>query len=160
MEATIIRLSRPLLLARGRHNDDYTYQTVYGYIIKQPIQNVNLKRLDDYAGYLAAMHLFFNGSGKDFTISWEARGVADWVDKQGNTHLKYDAWMDRICKKSIKKLGLSYTITPVNLDDETLSQYVNQDMLIIDDNFYWDVVENLSGSDSGQPLWDDDDLPF
>ena len=158
MEITIIRLSRPLLLATGRYMGEYTYQTIYGFIIKRPIQDVKLNTVDDYTGYLAAMHLFFNGSGKDFTISWEARGVPDWVDKKGTIHQKYDAWMRKISKKSIKKLDLTYSIIPMNLDEKAYYQYVNQDMLITDEYFYWDIEDYQP--EQGEPLLDDDDLPF
>lgn len=157
MGVTVVRLSRPLLLVSGRLLGEYSYKTIYGFIINRPIQDVNLNRVDDYAGYLAALHLFFNGSGKDFTISWEARGVPDWKDKKGDIHLKYDGWMRKICRKSIKNLDLSYTIIPMNLDKETYTQYVNQDMLITDENFYWDIEDYLeSGGD--EPRFDE--LPF
>lgn len=160
MEVTIIRLSRPLLLANDKYKDDYTYQTIYGFIIRQPIQDVNLNRVEEYVGYLAGLHRVFSGSD-DFTITWEARGVPDWKDKKGHTHLKYDDWMEKIFKKSIKKLDLSYTIIPLNLDEEAIILYTNQDMLITDESFYWSL-EGVSAeeSESEKPLWDEDDLPF
>ena len=161
MEVTVVRLSRPLLLGSGRYKDDYTYQLIYGYIIKQPIQEVKLNRVDEYVGYLAALHLFFNGSGKDFSISWDARGVPDWEDKKGKVHLKYDAWMKKICTNSINKLGLSHYLIPMNLDEEQCSQYVNKDDLIVDEDFYWELYEYLpEDSEFEQPLWKEEDLPF
>ncbi|MBO4561260.1 MAG: hypothetical protein J5705_04750 [Bacteroidaceae bacterium] len=160
MEVTIIRLSRPLLLPSERTETGYNYKTIYGYVIKEPQHEVKLKIADDYTGYLAAMHLHYNGSDKDFTINNELRGVPDWEDNKGVTHTKNDAWMRRICNKAINKLNLTYTIIPMDIDEEACSWSINKWNLIVDEDFYYYLEDYTSGSKAEQPLWEEDDLPF
>ena len=160
MEATFIRLSRPLLLPSAKTEKGYLYKTIYGYVIKEPLQEVKLNRVDEYAGYLAAMHLHYNGNAKDFTIDNEFRGVPDWQDRQGVTHTKYDAWMRKICTKAIDKLNLTYTIIPMDIDEGVISTCINKDSLIVDEDFYSYLEDYTSGSEPEQPLWEEDDLPF
>lgn len=160
MEATIIRLSRPLLLPSDKTVNGYLYETIFGYVIKKPIRDVRLNTVEDYTGYLSAMHLHFNGSNKDFTLNREVRGVPDWEDKQGVTHTKYDAWMRKVCNKAVDKLNLTYSIIPMDIDEETISTCINKDSLIVDEDFYYYLEDYTSGSEPEQPLWEEDDLPF
>ena len=162
MKVTIIRLSRPLLLPSEKTENGYNFKTIYGYVIKRPIKEDVLKKAEDYAGYLAAMHLYYNGNeGKDFTIDNEFRGVPDWADKKGVTHTTFDAWMGRICYNAIDRLKLTYTIIPIDLDDETYSTSINNWGLVVDEAFYYAIEkDSLYDTPCGEGSSDDDELPF
>ena len=160
MEVTIIRLSRPLLLPSERTENGLLYKTIYGFVIERPIKDDILNKAEDYAGYLGAMYLHYNGCDKYFTINKEFRGEPDWADKKGVTHITFDAWMRRICNKAKDKLNLSYTIIPMDLDEETYSTSINNCGLIVDEEFYYYLEDYNSGREPEKPLWDEDDLPF
>ena len=160
MEVTIIRLSRPLLLPSARTEKGYLYNTIYGFVIERPIKDDILNKAEDYAGYLGAMHLHYNGSDKDFTINKEFRGEPDWADKKGVTHITFDAWMRKICNKAKDKLNLSYTIISMDLSEEVYSSSINKWGLIVDEDFYYYLDDYNSGSESEKPLWEEDGFPF
>ena len=82
MEVTVIRLSRPLLINTAKNKDDYL-QTVYGFLIPEKYQPISQRFIDDYVRYLCGMHCYSNGDNF-FSISFDLRGVPDWVDKKGN----------------------------------------------------------------------------
>ena len=160
-EKTIVRLSRPLLLASDKVKDRYLYKTIYGFAIDRPLEDIDPKKVDGYVGYLAAMHLFFNGNAdKDFTINNEWRGVPDWKDRKGMTHTTYDGWMKKTCTKAIDRLNLSYTIIPgVEVDEETKYTCINRWNLIIDEDFYYDLEKEYM-PEIEEALWEDDGPPF
>ena len=159
MEVSIVRLNRPLLIRMGR---DF-YQTVYGFLTKEEIPKEQLPKLDDYVGYLAALNEVSNG-GDCFTVACEESGsvpIPFWVDKKGNVHTKQDAWMTRIIRKCRKKINLSYTIIHWDMDEDEYYDYVNEQNLIVDETFFYDL-ERYQPKGKG-PLFEevsDDELPF
>lgn len=155
MEAMFVRFSRPLLIRMGRYKEDYYYQTVYGFLVPENYkEHPDLTKLDQYCGYLCALHCWGDGDN-DFTVSYERRGVPDWVDNKGVVHIKQDRFMDRIEKKCMKKLGFSYELISMDVyEDELFNRYLNRDLLIIDEDLYWELEPN---DEEGV---EDDGLPF
>jgi len=138
MEARFVRFSRPLLIRMGRYKDDYYYQTTYGFWIPSDM-NPDTAQLDSYCGYLCGLHCWGDGDNY-FTVSFERRDVPDWVDKKGRVHIKQDKFMDRIGQKCMQKLGLTYNVLTVEVDDELLlDKYLNKYELLINEGFYWDL---------------------
>ena len=91
------------------------------------------------------------------------RGVPDWVDKGGHTHTKMDNWMAKIGEKCRKKLGLSYDMLTVEVDeDDFLKKCINEDDLIVSEEFYYDIERYLkekAPNPKAAPLVYDE-LPF
>ena len=162
MEVTIVRFNRPLLVRMDKSSKDPFFQTVYGFVINEDDVRVDHHhKVDDYVGYLAGMHEFSNGSDW-FSISYEYRGLPDWVDKKGKVHPKQDNWMERVFQKSIKKLNLSYTLIHRDMVDmDEYYDYLNEQNLIVDDTFFYDF-ERYQPYERG-PFFEqvpDDELPF
>ena len=142
MEAKIVRLSRPLLIRVRKHKDDWYYQTIYGFWLTGKVKQEPV-RIKQYVGYLCGLHDWCSG-GNYFTVSWEVRGVPDWVDKKGHTHIKMDDWMAKIGEKCRKKLGLTYDVLTVDVDEQDFLKYaVNEDNLVVDEEFYYEMQEYL-----------------
>lgn len=172
MEVRIIRLSRPLLLASEKTIEGgYLYQTIYGFVTESEINDITLSDIDEYVGYLAALHLYYNGfEGKDFTIKKELREEPYWTDKEGVTHTFFDPWMDNICQKAKNQLNLSYRIISMDWDEDEYSSYVNEDKLLIDEEYYYYLyevpeleIEPGSEPETEEPIWEnieEDELPF
>ena len=76
---TVIKLSRPLLLVIGENKEGYIYQVTYGCIVPGSLGAMAYYKVYDYVGYLAGLHCWANGY-KLFNITFEVRGVADWMD--------------------------------------------------------------------------------
>lgn len=140
MEVTVVRLSRPLLLS-DRNGAVHIFLTVYGFVIKEG-SDLNPDCIKDYVGYLAGLHCISNGDNY-FTISFEMRGIPDWADKSGKVHIKQDAWIKSIQDKCIKKLNLTYDILSLDIEEDDLNSIINQDHLIVDDDFYYDLKKSL-----------------
>ena len=74
MEVKIVRFSRPLLIRVSRHNDDYFYQTIYGFWLPDKVDITDPydeMRVEQYMGYLAGLHFWSSGLGPEdgfFTI--------------------------------------------------------------------------------------------
>lgn len=156
MEVSVVRLSRPLLLAIDTHKDRNYFQTIYGYVIKEQ-DCINPVYVKDYVGYLAGLHCISNGDNY-FTISYDLRGVPDWADKSGKVHIKQDAWIRALQEKCMKKLNLTYDIFNVDLDEDELNTVINEESLVVDETFYYDLRRYQPEEE--QPLWEDDELPF
>lgn len=154
MEVTVIRLSRPLLINTAKNKDDYL-QTVYGFLIPEKYQPISQRFIDDYVRYLCGMHCYSNGDNF-FTISFDLRGVPDWVDKKGNIHPNQDAWVDKIGEKCMKKLKLSYSVIPLDIEKDEYDKYLNEENLIVDETFYYDLERYLPKK---EPYWGEE-LPF
>ena len=157
MEVTVVRLNRPLLLTTDRNGEEHYYQTIYGSVVKERRCLLDPNCIKDYVGYLAGLHCISNGDNY-FTISYELRGVPDWVDKEGNVHIKQDAWIRAMQEKCMKKLNLTYDILTLDIEEDDLNSVINEDNLIVDETFYYDMRWFLPEKE--QPLWDEDDLPF
>ena len=149
MEATAVKFNRPLFIERAK---DY-FQTIYGIVVNGELSTINPDYLNDYVGYLAGMHCLSNGDNY-FTISYEQRGVPDWADRNGKIHIKQDNWIRNIQKKCIQKLNLTYEIISLDIEEDELDNYLNEDNLILNDNFL-NELDNQQGS-----LGEDDGLPF
>ena len=161
MEARIIRFSRPLLVRVDDYNDDYYYQTIYGFWLRENT-DPDPVMLNQYVGYLCGLHDWSSG-GDYFTVNCELRGVPDWVDKRGHTHIKMDNWMAKIGEKCRKKLGLTYDEVSISFDeDDFLQNIVNKDGMIINEEFYYDIKKDPiydTPCEKG-PSFEEDDLPF
>lgn len=157
MEVTVIRLNRPLLLLAEEQGEEHYYKTIYGFIVKERRDYLNPDDIMNYVGYLAGLHCFSNGDNY-FTISCELRGVPDWADKEGNVHIRQDAWISSTQEMCRKKLNLSYDILTLDIEEDDLNSVINEDNLIVDETFYYDMRWFLPEKE--QPLWKDDGLPF
>lgn len=149
MNVTVVRLSRPLFLS-DRKGSEQLYKTIYGFVVKEKKNDIGPDYVKDYVGYLAGLHCVANGDNY-FSISYEFRGVPDWIDKGGNVHMKQDAWLRSIQEKCIKKLNLTYDILTIDIEEDELNSLVNEDELIVDETFYYDMKKYLS---------ENDELPF
>jgi len=164
MEARIVRLSRPLLIRVCDYKDDYYYQTIYGLWLPDNTDPIAEERLDQYMGYLAGLHIWSSGFGSEdgfFTIK-EGR----WVDETGEVHTKQDEWMTDMEIKCLLKLGLTYEIITVDVDeDEFMYSVINEEHLMVNEEFYYDTERDLIyDTPCGEgPLCtedSDDELPF
>lgn len=152
MERTIIRLSRPLLI----NTDDNFYQTVYGFVLKNNLDRELTKEIDLYVGYLAGLNDWSNG-GTMFSVANPISGYPFWIDKQGEIHNQIDAWMKGIFSRCRKKLNLTYDIIRLEIDEGYLDNCLNEDRLIVDETFYYDLEryrgeEDLMGIQIYKPL--------
>lgn len=157
MKVTAVRFSRPLLLQTNGNRDEPFYKTIFGFVVKEKRIYIDPDYIKDYVGYLAGLHCISNGDNY-FTISSELRGLPDWADKTGQVHIKQDAWLRSVQEKCIKKLNLTYDILTIDLEEDDLNTFINEDNLIVDETFYFDVKKYLSEKED--PLWENDDLPF
>ena len=155
---TVIKLSRPLLLVTGENQEGYIYKVIYGCVVPENLGVMAYYRVHDYVGYLAGLHCWANGY-KLFNITFEPRGVPDWMDKKsGEVHMKQDSWMMRIGEKCLKKLDLSYEVSYGSIDDETHSKYVEESDLIVSEEFFNEVkkpIEDEDPCDCESPLWEE-----
>lgn len=142
METTIARLSRPLLIK----TDDNSYQTVYGFALKDNLDRKFTKEMDMYAGYLAGLNDWSNG-GHLFSVANPYTGFPFWIDRQGYIHNHIDAWMKGIFKKCRKKLNLTYDIIRLEIDGSLLNCCLNEDRLIVDETFYLDLKRYMGEED-------------
>ena len=163
MEVNIIRFSRPLLIRVDKNMDDYFYQTIYGFWLPE---RVNLSdptdkmRMEHYIGYLAGLHFWSSGLGPEdgfFTIK-DGR----WVDETGEVHTKQDEWMTAMEIKCLLKLGLTYDVVTVDVDeDEFRYTILNEDLLVVNEEFYYDIEKDpIYDTPCGEGSSEDDGLPF
>ena len=175
MEVKVVRFSRPLLIRTSWYNDDYQYQTIYGFKLPESIDltdSIDTMRMEQYMGYLAGLH--FWSSGMTTEDGYFAIQEGRWVDESGEAHTKQDEWMTAMEIKCLLKLGLTYDVVSVEVDEEEFRYYVlNKELLVVNEDFYYDIERNLiydtpcgdgdSSEDdppvtSEDPLWDE--LPF
>ena len=154
MEVQLVRLNRPLMVA----NENHRYKVFYGFQIQDDIKPADPGRLYHYIGYLAGIHCISNGDDS-FTISYERRGVPDWKDKSGVVHIKQDDWLRKMQERCRKKLNLTYDVITLDADEEDLEAVLDEDGLIIDEEFYYDLAKPQAGKQiiSGEKY---DGLPF
>ena len=167
MEVKIVRLSRPLLIRVDKYNDDYYYQTIYGFQLPDRVDltdPIAKMRMEQYMGYLAGLHFWSSGFGPEdgfFTIK-DGR----WVDETGEVHTKQDEWMTAMEIKCLLKLGLTYDVVTVDVDEDEFNYYViNEDLLVVNEEFYYDIERDLLYDTpcEKEPLCtedSDDELPF
>ena len=164
MEVEIVRFSRPLLIRVCDYKDDYYYQTIYGFQVPDRVDladPIAKMRMEQYMGYLAGLHFWSSGFGPDdgfFTIQgWT------WVDEAGEAHTKQDEWMTAMEIKCLLKLGLTYDVVTVDVDEDEFKYYVvNEDLLVINEEFYYDIEKDPIYDTPCQkgPSFEEDDLPF
>lgn len=167
MEVKIVRFSKPLLIRVCDYKDDYYYQTIYGFQVPEKVDltdPINKMRMEQYMGYLAGLHFWSSGLETEdgfFTIK-DGR----WVDEAGEAHTKQDEWMTAMEIKCLLKLGLTYDVVTVDVDEDEFRYYVlNEDKLVVNEEFYYDIEKD--------PIYDtpcekgpfctedsDDGLPF
>ena len=167
MEVKIVRLSRHFLIRVDRCCDDYFYQTIYGFWLPDKVDLTDPydeMRMEQYMGYLAGLHFWSSGLGPEdgyFTIK-DVR----WVDENGEAHAKQDEWLTAMEIKCLLKLGLTYDVVTVDVDEDEFRSYVlNEDYLVVNEEFYNDIEKD--------PIYDtpcetrplctadsDDELPF
>lgn len=164
MEARIVRFSRPLLIRVCDYKDDYFYQTIYGFWLPERVDltdPIDEMRMEQYMGYLAGLHIWSSGFGTEdgfFTIKG-----GRWVDETGEAHTKQDEWMTSMQIKCLLKLGLTYDVVTVDVDeDEFRYSVLNEDLLVVNEEFYYDIEKDLiydTPCEKG-PSLEDDGLPF
>ncbi len=164
MEARIVRLSRPLLIRVCDYKDDYFYQTIYGFWLPERVDltdPIDEMRMEQYMGYLAGLHIWSSGFGTEdgfFTIKG-----GRWVDETGEAHTKQDEWMTAMEIKCLLKLGLSYDVVTVDVDeDEFKYSVLNEDLLVVNEEFYYDIERDLiydTPCEKGLSS-EEDELPF
>ena len=161
MEVKIVRFSRPLLIRVDRYKDDYYYQTIYGFQLPDRVDltdPIAKMMMEQYMGYLAGLHFWSSGFGPEdgfFTIQG-----GRWVDENGEAHTKQDEWMTAMEIKCLLKLGLTYDVVTVDVDEDELNSIFNEERLVVNEEFYYDMQRYLEAPGTKEaPLWDDD-LPF
>lgn len=164
MEAKIVRFSRPLLIRTCTYKDDYLYQTIYGFWLPERIDltdPTDKMRMEQYIGYLAGLHYWSSGLGTEdgfFTIK-DGR----WVDETGVTHTKQDEWLTAMEIKCLLKMGITYEVVTVDVDEDELRYCIlNEELMVVSEEFYWDIERDLiydtpCGEMGGS---EDDGLPF
>ena len=163
MEVRIARFSRPLLMRVDRYNDDYYYQTIYGFKLPNRVDltdPTDEMRMEQYVGYLAGLHIWSSGFGPEdgfFTIQG-----GRWVDEAGEAHTKQDEWMTAMEIKCLLKLGLTYDVVTADVDEDEFNYYViNEDLLVVNEEFYYDIEQDsLYDTPCGEGCSEDDELPF
>ena len=163
MEVKIARFSRPLLMRVDRYNDDYFYQTIYGFKLPDRVDltdPTDEMRMEQYMGYLAGLHIWSSGFGPEdgfFTIQG-----GRWVDEAGEAHTRQDEWMTAMEIKCLLKLGLTYDVVTVDVDEDQFRYYVlNEDLLVVNEEFYYDIEkDSLYDTPCGEGSSEDDELPF
>lgn len=155
-----MRFSRPLLIRTCTYKDDYYYQTIYGFWLPERIDltdPTDKMRMEQYMGYLCGLHCW--SSGDDYFTIKDGR----WVDETGQVHTKQDEWITAIEIKCLLKLGITYDVVTVDVDEDEFRYCIlNEDMLVVNEEFYYDIERDLiydtpCGEMGGS---EDDDLPF
>ena len=163
MEVKVVRFSRPLLIRVCDFKNDYMYQTIYGFMLPESTDltdPIDTMRMEQYMGYLAGLHFWSSGLATEdgFLTMKDGR----WVDENGEAHTKQDEWMTAMEIKCLLKLGLTYDVVTVDVDEDELNSIFNEERLVVNEEFYYDLeryLEEEAPSTKEAPLWDDD-LPF
>ena len=161
MEVRVVRFSRPLLIRVCDFKNDYMYQTIYGFMLPESTDltdPIDTMRMEQYMGYLAGLHFWSSGLGTEegFLTMKDGR----WVDENGEAHTKQDEWMTAMEIKCLLKLGLTYDVVTVDVDEDELNSIFNEERLVVNEEFYYDIQRYLEAPGTKEaPLWDDD-LPF
>lgn len=163
MKVKIVRFSRPLLIRVDKNKDDYLYQTIYGFWLPKKLDHTDptdKMRMEQYMGYLAGLHFWSSGLGPEdgfFTIK-DGR----WVDEAGEAHTKQDEWMTAMEIKCLLKLGLTYDVVTVDVDEEEFRYTIlNDDLLVVNEGFYYNIEKDpIYDTPCGEGSSEDDGLPF
>lgn len=143
--------------------NDYFYQTIYGFWLPEKVDltdPIDKMRMEQYMGYLAGLHIWSSGFGAEegfFTIQG-----GRWLDEAGVAHTKQDEWMTAMEIKCLLKMGLTYDVVTVDVnEDEFRNNVINEDLLVVNEEFYYDIEKDpIYDTPCGEGSSDDDGLPF
>lgn len=132
MEKKIVKLSRPLLFK----DDNEKFFLAYGFVLdEEKLSDDYDKDLDAYISYLSGMH--FKTAGADyFEVSYEYRGIPDWIDEDGVPHFKMDEWMNQMAEKCRGLLALTYDVVKMEIDDDTFADVVESNFFITSESLF------------------------
>ena len=135
MQVPIVRFSRPLLLMTDRNQ----YKTIYGFVFQDKDWQEDIYTvIKFYVGYLCGVADFTNG-GDEFSVSFDLKGILNWVDDRGVLHQGADAWMEQIGNRCRKKLNLNYAIFQMEIDENTYIDCVDEEGFVVDENLFYDM---------------------
>lgn len=135
MQVPIVRFSRPLLLMTDRNQ----YKTIYGFVFQDKDWQEDIYTvIKFYVGYLCGVADFTNG-GDEFSVSFDLKGILNWVDDRGVLHQGTDAWMKEIGSRCMKKLNLNYAIFQMEIDEDTYDECVDEEGFIVSEDLFDDM---------------------
>ena len=135
MQVPIVRFSRPLLILSDRNQ----YKTIYGFVFQDKDWQEDIYTvIKFYVGYLCGVADFTNG-GDEFSVSFDLKGILNWVDDRGVLHQGTDAWMKEIGSRCMKKLNLNYAIFQMWIDKATYADFVDEEGFVVDENLFDDM---------------------
>ena len=135
MQVPIVRFSRPLLILSDRNQ----YKTIYGFVFQDKDWQEDIYTvIKFYVGYLCGVADFTNG-GDEFSVSFDLKGILNWVDDRGVLHQGTDAWMKEIGSRCMKKLNLNYAIFRMWIDNATYADCVDEEGFVVDENLFDDM---------------------
>lgn len=145
MEATFVILSRPLFMKAK--NSENIYVPVYGFVIDNDAPTYSSQNIDDYVGYLAAMHFWSNSPAGECPFNVEyypsPYDIPVWVDKKGEKHFNKDAFMVEVSRHYKKEMGLTYDFIKTDIYDEIYACCVDEDGLIVRDSLYYELRDRI-----------------
>ena len=151
MQVPIVRFSRPLLILSDRNQ----YKTIYGFVFQDKDWQEDIYTvIKFYVGYLCGVADFTNG-GDEFSVSFDLKGILNWVDDRGVLHQGTDAWMKEIGSRCMKKLNLNYAIFRMWIDNATYADCVDEEGFVVDENLFDDMELYIT-----EGFGDNDDWPF
>lgn len=135
MQVPIVRFSRPLLILSDRNQ----YKTIYGFVFQDKDWQEDIYTvIRFYVGYLCGVADFTNG-GDEFSVSFDLKGILNWVDDRGVLHQGTDAWMKEIGSRCMKKLNLNYAIFRMWIDNATYADCVDEEGFIVSEDLFDDM---------------------
>lgn len=151
MQVPIVRFSRPLLILSDRNQ----YKTIYGFVFQDKDWQEDIYTvIKFYVGYLCGVADFTNG-GDEFSVSFDLKGILNWVDDRGVLHQGTDAWMKEIGSRCMKKLNLNYAIFRMWIDNATYADCVDEEGFIVSEDLFDDMELYIT-----EGFGDNDDWPF
>lgn len=151
MQVPIVRFSRPLLILSDRNQ----YKTIYGFVFQDKDWQEDIYTvIKFYVGYLCGVADFTNG-GDEFSVSFDLKGILNWVDDRGVLHQGTDAWMKEIGSRCMKKLNLNYAIFRMWIDNATYADCVDEEGFIVSEDLFDDMELYIT-----EGFGENDDWPF
>lgn len=110
MKNYLIKLNQPVLI-RDSECGEPILCPVYGFLAPFNDHDEELNRYYQeinycYVGYLAALHEWSAGREASFSVVENKH----WKDGEGHIHTTHDSWVNEICERNRKKLGLGYSV--------------------------------------------------
>lgn len=114
MKKYLVKLNRPILIEYESYPS--RYKTIFGFLARfdedKEKNKKNIHNIDCYVKYLCALAEWTSGSG-EFRLADNLM----WVDKNGKNHLDNSKWALELGARCREKLGLSYTLHMIDLDE-------------------------------------------